>query len=300
MGDDSVAASNSGAIVTGRELAALSGQESIVVIRRPFVHWLGNIGRALLFDQILFEGNARGGEWFAVSDTEWQNRLLLSRREIRDARDHLVGLGVLETKSEGMPRRMWYKLDADKAALLFTAFVSEAGASTLEWPNGRTRLVKRAVKSDQMATHSIQGVEGDGKVIPVGEQSANGALAPVATLPQDTLKPRAARKPKAQSEPDPLVWEIAQALTGRPEVQPRDGGLIYPVVADIRALVGTDETAGLMAWSAFREAREAAKTWDRVKPYNARNDFGRWAANGGAPEIEAIRADVARRAGSKS
>lgn len=181
--------------MTGRELAALAGQEAIVVIRRPFVAWLGSIGRALLFDQLLFESDACDGEWFAVTDEEWQNRLLMSRREIRDARDYLTGLGILESGQRGMPRRTWYKLDADKAAKAFSTHLETGGASTLEWPNGRARLAKRAGKSAQLATHSIQGVEGV-KTVPNGTAQAANDAAPRAPLAAHT---------NGSTQPEPLA-----------------------------------------------------------------------------------------------
>lgn len=147
-------------------------------------------------------------------------------------------------------------------------------------------------------THKEQVPSNDGRG--ANDAPADVASRPAGPAPRDATpkakSPRAGRKPKAESVPNPLAEMIAQDLTGRATIQNRDRGLLWPIHDDIRALVGDDLVPGVMVWLSFREALEAGGKWAGVKPYNARNEFGRWAANGGAPTIAQIVAEFGGRA----
>lgn len=83
-----------------RTLAALSGQDNVLVVRRPFVAITGSLEAALLLDQCLywFERSTAEGGWFYKSDADWTAELPLSRYAVRKARGRLVELGVLEVE----------------------------------------------------------------------------------------------------------------------------------------------------------------------------------------------------------
>lgn len=178
--------------MNGRELCSMSGQDSILVIRRILVEWLGTAGRALVLDHLLYESDVAGGDWFHVSDDFLQDWLLLSRREVRDARDHLTELRLVEYDRRGIPYRSFYLVDADATAAAFSEWLSTRTVpSGPVRPNGHSGAAKQPPLTDQTADHSIiQGTPRDyeGSPDPNGSPRAGAVgVAPPKNLSDDKL-----------------------------------------------------------------------------------------------------------------
>lgn len=110
--------------MTGKALAALAGQDRVLVIRKPFVDWLGDIPTALLLDQMMFwQDRAGEGEEWSYTDAQMADHLCLSLYGLSKARDVLVSRKLLTATRKGMPRKMVYCLDLDAVAEGFKAHV---------------------------------------------------------------------------------------------------------------------------------------------------------------------------------
>lgn len=146
--------------MNGRELAAMAGQENVVVIRRPFFEWLGHVSDALLLDQVLYWQSAAGaGQWWHQSDPTLAHRLCLGIKSIAPARERLVAAGYIKTERRGQPFRMFYLADLD---LIGKAF-AEHLASHPNWDD-RKRIASRPKQDDQSSTLGSPSIEGDVKV----------------------------------------------------------------------------------------------------------------------------------------
>lgn len=111
--------------MTGKALAALAGQDRVLVIRKPFVDWLGDIPTALLLDQMMFwQDRAGEGEEWSYTDAQMADHLCLSLYGLSKARDVLVSRKLLTATRKGMPRKMVYCLDLDAVAEGFKAHVT--------------------------------------------------------------------------------------------------------------------------------------------------------------------------------
>lgn len=284
----------------GFDWTAFLGQHRSIAIHIPILEWTKDYHATALFEELVWRWNAAGRETFTATDADLMAKLYLTRGNLRGARARLVELGVLETVKRGMPPVLHYTLNLEVAqAALESTLVQNS-------PNvGRKSTQRRAKIASTSISECIQSKDQSNQDSPNLGRNANDASAEAASLPADSAprdedpkakKPRAGRKPKAESLPNPLAEMIAQDLTGRSTIQNRDRGLLWPIHDDIRGLVGEDPVPGVMVWLSFREALEAGGKWAGVKPYNARNEFGRWAANGGAPTIAQIVAEFGGRA----
>jgi len=52
--------------------------------------------------------------WFCRTREDWESSLGLTRREQETARRKLVSLGILEEKLQGMPARLWFRIDSKR------------------------------------------------------------------------------------------------------------------------------------------------------------------------------------------
>jgi hypothetical protein len=103
------------------QLRSLLGRP--IVVHRPLVDIAGSITYAAFLGQCLYwtdnpSAIQRGG-WFYKTQAEWTAETGLHRTEQENARKRLVSLGLLEERREGMPAKLWYRvnLDALEAAL---------------------------------------------------------------------------------------------------------------------------------------------------------------------------------------
>ena len=82
-------------------LIAMSGDEQVLVVRRPFVEFTGSLEAGMLLGQLLYwTGKGRSVEdgFVAKSDKDWALELYLTRHALRQARMRLEEMGILETK----------------------------------------------------------------------------------------------------------------------------------------------------------------------------------------------------------
>lgn len=115
--------------MTGRELAALCGQDSIVAIRRPFYHWLGSVSDALLIDHMLYMQHRAGDQPWSETDSDMAEALCLTTHAVEKSRARLVGLGLVTMKRRGMPARMTYLVNTDAAFAQFGAWVARVSVA---------------------------------------------------------------------------------------------------------------------------------------------------------------------------
>lgn len=128
--------------MNGRTLAALAGQERTLIIRRPFVDWLGDIPTALLLDQMLYwqDREGIGAEW-SMTDEAMADHLCISEYALAKARAVLVDGGMLQVARKGMPRRMVYVLDMDAVEVGFAAHVNRDRATSDANPDHMCREI---------------------------------------------------------------------------------------------------------------------------------------------------------------
>lgn len=116
----------------------------------------------------------------------------------------------------------------------------------------------------------------------------------VASHRAEASTPTVARKPRAARPPDPLAdvaLDIMADTTGRRELPSRRyAALIWPLVRDIGKLTGESPAPSAAVWWSFREYIDNREKdgWRFVKAHNARDEFGKWVANGGGPTIAAV------------
>lgn len=65
--------------------------------------------------------------WFYKTQAEWETETGLSRSEQETARRHLTRLGILEEKREGLPARLWFRIDRNRLESLIDDAIKSAG-----------------------------------------------------------------------------------------------------------------------------------------------------------------------------
>lgn len=87
-----------------------------IAFQRLFVEFTGSITAALMLSQAVYWSKRTSDpeHWFYKSQAEWAEETGLSRAEQETARRRLRQVGVLEEKSEGLPRRLFYRINADR------------------------------------------------------------------------------------------------------------------------------------------------------------------------------------------
>lgn len=116
-----------------------------VLFHPDFVRITDSVTASLMLSQALYwtrtwltqpEQSGVNG-WFWKPIKEWQDETGLSRREQETARKILRQLGFLEEKKQGMPAKLYYRLDLDRIA------ESVHPVSNIDWMDGADRTVKR-------------------------------------------------------------------------------------------------------------------------------------------------------------
>lgn len=278
----------------GAVLAALSGQDKVVVIRRPFVDWLGSIEAALLLDQCLYEADRAGGDWFKVTDTQWRDRLLLAQHKLIAARKSLVGLKLLETARRGVPARLYYRMDVEA---VFDAFALHLGAQQLvvaprTTGNARVQNKRRACAEHSIFQEAVKDLEE--KRLPVDSPAESTRPAPAS--PSD----HAGHAPQATGPTDPqaadlwgwLAENVAHAVTGRRDAAYARGGRrrgwVGAIVGDLGKLAADDPILASEVWEAFTDSLPEDQRARYLTDRYARDALGRWSVNGGARTVARI------------
>ena len=79
-----------------------------------------------LFYQRHFAPKGKDGFWTVAAKTI-QAQTAMTRREHERARDELIARGLLESRHQGMPKRLWYRVNLPKISMIFTV-CTENGA----------------------------------------------------------------------------------------------------------------------------------------------------------------------------
>lgn len=86
------------------------------------------LGHAMFMTRVVMEKqyNRKGGRegWFYKTASDWKAQTGLTVREIESARKVLVGMGILHEKLQGMPAKLWFRVDLDRLAYLLCKFTN--------------------------------------------------------------------------------------------------------------------------------------------------------------------------------
>ncbi len=269
--------------MNGRELvAALCCQENVIVIRRPFVAWLGHVADALLIDQALYwQDRAGDGEWWHQSDEDVCERLCLTLHALYQARGRLIARGLMETERHGIPARIHYRVNVQAVV---------DGLTEQVVPDSRTSTANPEDKDCESKEPSIDegGVEGVRKVTTTPTSKAKTPQPPTvqAGQPGDQVAPRTvptraqgdtsqAAAPRSSKTPRSSApqgsdvgggnrWHgVATAIMralGRPEPRGKLPSWLGNTVAAFGAAAGDDpDTAAdlVAAWATSKPLRDA-------------------------------------------
>lgn len=86
------------------------------------------LGHAMFMTRIVMEKqfNRKGSHegWFYKTTDEWYLITGLTVREIESARKILTSMGILHERRQGMPAKLWYRVDLDKLAFYLCDFTN--------------------------------------------------------------------------------------------------------------------------------------------------------------------------------
>lgn len=279
---------------TNETWARLIGQDGNIIVPKVFADLMGGLdGGAVLADLAWWQ--ASHGDWFWRTDSLIAERQHVSPYAVRHARGKLTAAGLLEQRMQGQPAKAHYRLNLDAVlALAGDKDINPLGSRPIEivgaGPTESNGSRPRDLDGALLLKREVKGTVKTPVGADANDASAEVALLAPADLPAGGPTPKPAKKPRAPKAPDPLTVlaeNIMLDTTGRMSVpDKRHAGLVWPLVNDIRGLVGNNPLAAVQAWLAFCDAMRDSKQWQYVQPHNARDRFGVWAANGGAAAIE--------------
>jgi hypothetical protein len=85
-----------------------------IAFHRIFVNVTGSVPSALFLSQVLYWQRRcpakREGWWWKTAE-DWQEETCLTRAQQQKARKTLISLKILEEKRQGIPCRLWFRLD---------------------------------------------------------------------------------------------------------------------------------------------------------------------------------------------
>lgn len=109
-------------------LIALSGDDNVIVVRKPFVKFTGRLEAGMMLSQLLYwTPKSKNDGWIAKSDLEFSEELCLTQYGVRSARKSLEDMGVLEVKIKkfnGAPTTH-YRLKLDPLIQLWTDWLND-------------------------------------------------------------------------------------------------------------------------------------------------------------------------------
>ena len=204
-------------------LIALSGQESIVVIRKPFVHFTGSLEAGLLLGQLLFwTPLARiPGQWIAKTDADFTDELCLSSYKVRKARKMLEDRKILQTtirKFAGSPT-VHYRLDLDELQKQWETWLSQMDFAKSQEPpcenaktltENTTEITTEDSKSGEAppsSFHQWQDIIKDTKNRPAALREMFKVLYPDHDLPAFGYIGTTARKVGGAGRLAELLWQ---------------------------------------------------------------------------------------------
>jgi hypothetical protein len=104
----------------GKDLIIDILSERVVAFQRIFVRITGTINAALFLSQAMYwSGKSKSKtDWFYKTHSEWEEETGLTRCEQDNARKILRLKGILEEKKEGLPCKLWFKVNFDQIRFL--------------------------------------------------------------------------------------------------------------------------------------------------------------------------------------
>ena len=112
-----------------------------VAFHKRLVDVTGNVKASLMLSQAIYwtrhgqDIRQRDG-WFFKTIEQWQRETGLSRHEQANARAVLRKLGVLEEGIQGLPAKLYFRLDAERLAVLFSKRIGQC-VKRIDWDDQR-------------------------------------------------------------------------------------------------------------------------------------------------------------------
>ncbi|EEC0293654.1 replication protein RepO [Salmonella enterica subsp. enterica] len=98
-----------------------------IAFQRSFIRLDMGVNSALFLSQLTYWTNRSADDgWVYKTQDEWEEETGLTRYEQEGARKKLRGLGVLLERKQGLPARLFYKIDNDVLCQLLTSAYKDA------------------------------------------------------------------------------------------------------------------------------------------------------------------------------
>ncbi|MGP4313221.1 replication protein RepO [Escherichia coli] len=98
-----------------------------IAFQRSFIRLEMGVTAALFLSQLTYWTNRTTDDgWVYKTQDEWEEETGLSRYEQEGARKKLRGLGILLERKQGLPARLYYKIDNDVLCQLLTSAYKDA------------------------------------------------------------------------------------------------------------------------------------------------------------------------------
>lgn len=94
-----------------------------IAYHRIFAEIAGSVVGGVMLSQAVYwsRRSSSGDGWFYKTREEWEEETFLTRWEQESARTALRRIGVWEERRKGMPRRLFYRINFDRLAVLLLA-----------------------------------------------------------------------------------------------------------------------------------------------------------------------------------
>lgn len=103
-----------------------------IAFHRAFVELgLGITGALFLSQSLYWSRRTNESGWFYKTQDEWEEETGLSRREQDSARKRLKFLGIIEEKKQGVPCRVFYKVNDEKLLALLSQKIDKKAEKSL-------------------------------------------------------------------------------------------------------------------------------------------------------------------------
>lgn len=159
-----------------RTVMALSGDENVVVIRKPLVNFTGCLEAGIMLNQLLYwTPRSKMDGWIAKTDKEWMDELCLSQYGVRKAREVMEGMGILETKVKKFNNTptVHYRLDLDAFAYHWELWLNRQALPDLDFAKSQDRLCENAKSITETTTEKEEVVADAPPSQPPAKQTAS-------------------------------------------------------------------------------------------------------------------------------
>lgn len=223
------------------QLTELAG--SAVAVYPAFRRVLGLSASAAQFlSQAVYWTEKTGDGWFYKTESEWEEEIGLSSKEVRTARRHLAQIDLLDEVRKGVPAKMHFRVDTD---LLLGYLSGETPIPVVpkqhnqSCPNGTTGSTQTA---QQVLPKGADKCDRNGTTITeITQETTHQTTAVVQLAP---VKPKRAAKSKddadqAKQEACRAIWSAyATAYQQRHQVAPVRNAKVNKQVVDLWKRLG--------------------------------------------------------------